>query len=94
MPQQQTTLETEWDAEDEDDAWAHHRRAARAGDFYAVCPGFDDQLRFALEHAASADVAGMTAAAASATDARQKGVIEYILAEVAKVAPRLSLIHI
>ena len=55
MPQQQTTLETEWDAEDEeDDAWAHHRRAARAGDFYAVCPGFDDQLRFALEAAAGA----------------------------------------
>ena len=61
---------------------AEHRRAASDGDFYAVCPSFDETLWVALENADNLNVEHLAAAAAGAVDPRQKKAFAYILAAV------------
>jgi DNA excision repair protein ERCC-5 len=69
-------------ADDNDDAWTPHRKAATEGGFYEVCPDFDAQLQFALDNAQEGDLEGMAAAAAAATDPRQRAVYAYVVAAV------------
>jgi len=56
--------------------------AAPDPSFYEVCPDFDDQLAFALANAASADVDGLEAAAAAASDPREAAALRYVAARV------------
>ena len=56
------------------------------GGFYEVCPDFDAQLQFALDNAQEGDLDGMEAAAAAATDERERAVYAYIVAAVRALA--------
>ena len=83
-----TTTRRSSDTTGADDAWAPHRKAATEGGFYEVCPDFDAQLQFALDNAQEGDLDGMAAAAAAATDPRERAVYAYVVAAVRAKVPQ------